>query len=484
MKNILQDIRDFFVSLKLTVALLVFGMVLVFAATLDQTNLGVWGIQQKWFHTFVVFQDIRGVMLPIYPGGYLIGGLLLINLVAAHVDRFKFIWRKAGIFLTHAGLILLLVGELLSGLWQEDFNMRLSNGDTKNYAESYRFNELAITDTTNPKFDDVVTIPDAMLARHAAVQHPKLPFRVVTRAYYPNSFIQARAADCAIARHRRNRPQRRCRAAARHLQAGRDQHAHRLRRTQVRPMCRPAPSSFPPGWSGPQHFDYAGRSWTITLRPRRIYMPFSITLLKFSHDNYAGTDIPKNFSSRVRVTTSDGRNDREALIYMNSPLRYGGLRFYQGVFENNDRTTILQVVRNPSWILPYVACALMALGLIGQFGIHLFGFVQKVAPKNRSRPSREIPLPRVRGPVCADRGGLHASRPAKLRRLRHRRLLAACPRWSTAVSSRSTPSRAPRFSSCRDASASPRPAAACFRPTSGCSTCSSGPRSPTRTRPL
>jgi hypothetical protein len=62
---------------------------------------------------------------------------------------------------------------------------------------------------------------------------------------------------------------------------------------------------------------------------------------------------------------------------MNNPLRYHGLTFYQAGFENNDRTTILQVVRNPSWQLPYIACALMTLGLLIQFGIHLVGFVGK-----------------------------------------------------------------------------------------------------------
>ena len=67
MKAILRDIRDFFVSLKLTVALLVLGMLLIFAATLDQTNLGIWGIQQKWFRTFVVFHEVRGVALPLSP---------------------------------------------------------------------------------------------------------------------------------------------------------------------------------------------------------------------------------------------------------------------------------------------------------------------------------------------------------------------------------------------------------------------------------
>ena len=377
MKTLFRDFRDFFVSLKLTVALLVFGMLLVFAATLDQTNLGVWGIQQKWFRTFVVFQDIRGVALPLYPGGYLIGGLLLVNLVAAHLSRFRLTWRKAGIFLAHSGLILLLVGELLSGLWQEDFNLRLSEGDTKNYAESYRFNELAIIDTTDPNFDDVVTIPEALLDRHDPVQHPKLPFRVVTRAYYPNSLLQMRAPDgppslataglglgvvaapqpVTYKQDEANLP-----AAYVELSA---------------PDASPGTFLVSPGLVGPQRFDYAGRSWKITLRPKRIYRPFSLTLLKFSHDRYAGTDIPKNFSSRLRLTTPDGRDDREVLIYMNNPLRYAGLTFYQAGFENNDRTTILQVVRNPSWVLPYVACSLMALGLAGQFGLHLAGFVQK-----------------------------------------------------------------------------------------------------------
>jgi len=391
MKTILRDLRDFFVSLKLTVALLAFGLLLVFAATLDQTNLGIWGIQQKWFRAFVVFQEYRGVRLPLFPGGYLIGGLLLINLIAAHIDRFKFTWRKGGIFLTHAGLILLLIGELLSGLWQEDFHLRLSEGDTRNYAESYRFNELAIIDATDPKFDDVVTIPEAMLEHHASVQHPKLPFRVVTKAYYPNSFLRMRPADGS--------PSLATAGLGLSVVAAPQPMTYKENEANlpaayvelIAPEASLGIFLVSPGLVAPQRFDYAGRSWKITLRPKRIYEPFSLTLLKFSHDSYAGTDIPKNFSSRLRLTTPDGRDDREVLIYMNNPLRYAGLTVYQAGFENNDRTTILQVVRNPSWLLPYIACSLMALGLIGQFGLHLVGFVKKrrapVGPARGAVPS-------------------------------------------------------------------------------------------------
>jgi hypothetical protein len=101
-----------------------------------------------------------------------------------------------------------------------------------------------------------------------------------------------------------------------------------------------------------------------------------VTLEKFSHDIYPGTDIPKNFSSKVRLNLPDGAS-REVLIYMNNPLRYSGLTFYQAGFDNNDHTTILQVVRNPSWLVPYIACSAIALGLIVQFMIHLVGFVGK-----------------------------------------------------------------------------------------------------------
>jgi hypothetical protein len=154
----------------------------------------------------------------------------------------------------------------------------------------------------------------------------------------------------------------------------------------------------------PQEFQHDNRTWRIALRVRRFYQPFSLTLLKFSHDRYAGTEIPKNFSSRLRLTTPDGGEDREVLVFMNNPLRQSGVTFYQAGFQDDDRTTILQVVRNPAWTLPYVACSLMTLGLTMQFGFHLFGFVRKrratsaspSAPPRRRRdelPGQSAPLP-------------------------------------------------------------------------------------------
>jgi hypothetical protein len=402
MNDTLRQFRDFFVSLKLTVVLLALGIVLIFFATLDQVNLGIWAVQEKYFRTFIVLVKAGDIPIPVFPGGYFIGGLLLINLISAHIYRFHFTWRKLGIQLTHIGVILLLIGELLSGLWQEDYDMRLTEGQPKNYSQSQFDFELAITDITDPNFDDVVAIPAKLLEQGDPVQHPKLPFRVVTKAYYPNSTFEERPASGNTASGAPVPPSLATQGIGTRLIAIPLPITYKMDERNL-------PAAFvelvgPEGSLGtwlaaphgrrtnphepvivPQRFEHGGRTWTIGMRSARAYKPFTLTLLKFSHDRYAGTDIPKNFSSRVRLTTPDGRDDREVLIYMNNPLRYAGLTFYQASYDpENPNVTILQVVRNPSWVMPYVACALMTLGLLWQFAIHLFGFIGKHAKRQTS----------------------------------------------------------------------------------------------------
>jgi len=383
MKPVLIQLRDILVSLKLTIVLLALSLLLVFAATLDQVNLGIWAVQEKYFHSFVIFGRLGNWAVPLFPGGYSIGGLLLGNLIAAHVYRFAFTWKKAGIIATHAGLILLLIGELLSGWWQQEYHMRIAVGQTKTYAESFRLNELAVMDVTDASYDDVVAIPESLLQHKTVVQHPKLPFRVVPKTYYPNAELAVRPADADDAGP----------AATRRATAG---FGRQVAVAPVPMTDRPDERNQPAAivefvaadgslgsylvstqFQAAQEFSYGGRTWRIALRSKRTYQPFALTLLKFSHDRYAGTDIPKNFSSRLHLRTPGGRDDRDVLISMNNPLRYGGLTFYQAGFENDDRTTILQVVRNPSWVIPYVACAMMTLGLAFHFAAHLFAFLRR-----------------------------------------------------------------------------------------------------------
>ena len=56
---------------------------------------------------------------------------------------------------------------------------------------------------------------------------------------------------------------------------------------------------------------------------------------------------------------------------MNQPLRYDGKAFYQASFGKGDTLSILQVVENPGWLLPYVSCVLVTVGLLIHFGISM-----------------------------------------------------------------------------------------------------------------
>src|ERR1035437_6434445 len=101
----MKKIVEIFTSLKLTVVLLAFAIVIVFVGTIAQADEGLYGAQAQYFKQWlVVGAHLFGHKIPLLlPGGYLIGTLLLVNLVASHIYRFEFTRKKLGIQIAHAG---------------------------------------------------------------------------------------------------------------------------------------------------------------------------------------------------------------------------------------------------------------------------------------------------------------------------------------------------------------------------------------------
>ena len=50
-----------------------------------------------------------------------------------------------------------------------------------------------------------------------------------------------------------------------------------------------------------QPIDVDGHPYDLSLRLKRIYYPFSLTLKQFRFDRYTGTNTPKNYSSLVQL---------------------------------------------------------------------------------------------------------------------------------------------------------------------------------------
>ena len=72
--------------------------------------------------------------------------------------------------MVHVGLILLLLGQLLTDLLSRESTLHLREGETKNYSETEREAELAVIDATAPDADKVVAIPQGVLMRQKSIR--------------------------------------------------------------------------------------------------------------------------------------------------------------------------------------------------------------------------------------------------------------------------------------------------------------------------
>src|SRR5262249_12029095 len=109
--------------------------------------------------------------------------------------RFKFTKKKIGIFVIHAGLVLLILGQFATDMLSKEAAMQLYEGESKNYADAFHENELVLIDTSDPNRDRVYSIPEPLVARQAAhvkkgkpseIRDAKLPLTVRVRDYWLN----------------------------------------------------------------------------------------------------------------------------------------------------------------------------------------------------------------------------------------------------------------------------------------------------------
>lgn len=360
-------------SMQLTLVLLSLLIVLVLLCSFAQIHLGTLGAVNAYMRGFIVWWEPQGmnVSLPVFPGGALVGLVLTANLVCATYRRIGFSLRKSGLWIIHAGLVLLFAGEFVTGAYQQDRRMSLEEGQTVSHVESTREYEVAVIDTTDPASDDVFAIPESLLKTGAVVQLPGSPLSLQVRQFMSNSELANRAptdppsqATAGIG------PMVNLRERA----VATSDNEMNVPAALIEPLA--AGKSYgvwlvSTALGAPQSFTHEGHTYQLALRARRDYLPYRLTLKKFRHDVYAGTDIPKNFSSLVQVSNPATREVRDVLISMNQPLRYQGRAFYQASFGKGDTLSILQVVANPGWLIPYISCVLVTLGLLVHFGFML-----------------------------------------------------------------------------------------------------------------
>jgi hypothetical protein len=447
-------------SLKLTVTLLAMATFLVFAGTVAQIDKGIWTVVDEYFRCAFAWIDFR-IFFPRswdvpggfwFPGGWLIGGLLLINVLAAHLTRFsvkasgarlvtglaviaagvaltamiiagvfdsdiaateeaafwRVLWRlgkgggaaivlmvgcvlmfkkRAGIVLLHGGIILLLISEFVTGTFAVEGRMRIFAGESVNFVEHMRTVELALIDRSDPNVDHVTVIPARRLSRGGKISDDRLPVDVeVVRLMRNSRLLDAMkvAPDANLATTGSGVV---AVASGQPEASGTDtEQTLDIPAAYVALTAKNGTGSLGTFLVTPwlDNTDLArqivavdNREYELYLRFARTYKPYRIELVEFRHDKYVGTEKPKNFSSEVRVIEPEKDVDRTVKIWMNNPLRYAGETFYQSSFEPGKDLTILQVVRNSGWMIPYLSCMLVGVGMTVHMGTKLIAFLRQ-----------------------------------------------------------------------------------------------------------
>ncbi len=318
--------------------------------------------------------------------------------------------KRSGVVLLHIGIALFMAHEFYVGETNVEANMAIEEGETVNYAMDIRQSELAIIDRSDDETDRVTVIPDAMLMQAAAapsgsagrvISHPDLPVDVRIVDYFANSSIKpAEPSDDNKAT----------------LGAGQQIVAVELPNVSGVGSASDFPSAYvelldkesgeslgtvmvtnlfdpyilsrsprlvrmpgvPVEALGEQTVEFEDTPLAVALRFERVYKPYDVTLLDFEHEKYMGTGMAKSYASVIKLVDHEVDTELMAKTWMNNPLRYRGETFYQSGFNEVTGTgTVLQVVKNESWMLPYIACALVAVGMLVHFGQTLLRFLNR-----------------------------------------------------------------------------------------------------------
>ncbi len=352
--TIFKKIISLLSSPKIFICTMFWMMVLVFVGTIAQKDLGLYEAQQRFFSCWIAWLGF----FPS-PGGRTLLMLMTINITFFMLKPTFWSIKKAGIIITHMGVVLLLVGGGVTTWFSSEGNMVIEEGHASNFIVDLFSKELIIVDSRKIEYDEVTTINDKLLKRKGIVEHVSLPFNIEVLEYYINC-----------------EPIRRVEVAGKEYKGlAQNFYLNEIELNKEVELNRTG-ITFRVSNTGyiyslfldqqiPQTIKISNNEeYTVVLRRKRTHLPFTLHLNDFKKTLHPGTDIAKSFSSDVIL--QDENISRPVLIRMNEPLRYKKYTFYQSSFNEgpNGDTTILAVVKNYGRLFPYISSLTISLGIL------------------------------------------------------------------------------------------------------------------------
>ncbi|MEZ6093762.1 MAG: cytochrome c biogenesis protein CcsA [Pirellulaceae bacterium] len=309
-------------------------------------------------------------------------GLVACNLI------FK---RKGAMVLIHVGIMMLMLNEIYVSYTNEEQRMRIPEGETVQHTIDIRATEFFVAAIDESDNATVTTIDSPMLLNTDVIQHDDLPFNIRCESFYTNASLSNRTSPLADSKYKGwyrfidVTPQ----TAAVGTGAGAVDEPAAL----VELIDKKDGKSLGFFASAIRAYDSSivdtvsvdGQTFYLGMRFKHAYKDYSIHLVDFENEVYPGTEIARSFKSDILL--NDPRHNvvnEPQKVWMNNPLRYGDETIYQsshGV-ANGSQFTEFQIVKNKGWMIPYVACMFVMLGLVGQFSGKFSEFLTKLASIN------------------------------------------------------------------------------------------------------
>ena len=118
----------------------------------------------------------------------------------------------------------------------------------------------------------------------------------------------------------------------------------------------------------PKVLDFGDVQMAVSYGSKQIQVPFSLQLRDFIMERYPGTDNPSSYASEVTLVDAAEGVNRPFRIYMNNILDYGGYRFFQSSFDQDEKGTYLSVNFDfwGTWV-SYIGYILLTIGMMMTF---------------------------------------------------------------------------------------------------------------------
>ena len=325
--------------------------------------------------------------------------------IAGYVACLFLFKRKAGMVLLHIGIMGLMLNEILVTTAHKEHRLVVAEGQTSSEVLDIRYHEMAIVDVSDPEVDRVVTVPAEKLASLETISSPELPFDIRCVEYLRNNTFAkstAQTNNLATKGIGVRLPVKEIPTVA---GTGNDQEVD-TPAAYVELFDKETGDSLGVHTLASQlKLKFAdsvtvdGKDYRILLRVQTFNKPYKITLNDAIRENYPGSMTPKYYGSEVTIDDVATGEVTSQRIFMNNPLRYNGETFYQSGMPDAEpgepQFTILQVVTNVGWMIPYVCCMFTVVGLLGPICAEFAGLLEQTSSglQSQTNSGRRIRCP-------------------------------------------------------------------------------------------